>query len=200
MFSRNHGSFEAAVPAPAADNNSLLPDSSSVSVLMLKESLMKDKVLYNYISIAGSINLCEKYIMTDVFKQLTSKIESENLIILKGPKGCGKSLINLVALLNHIHLQKNVLYITANTLKLYNKDKGVKLYLKTILKKIGPDFKLPQSLCDFANFFLYDFVNNFCTNNTLYLLIDFCSIGSVEADIFDVMLKFSRKEMATCIK
>ena len=170
MFSRNHGSCEAAVPAPAADNNSLLPGSSSVSVLMLKESLMKDKVLYDYISTAGSINLCEKYIMTDVFKQLTSKIESENLIILRGTKVCGKSL-NLVALLNHIHLQKNVLYITANTLKLYNKDKGVKIYLKTILKQIGPDFKLPQSLCDFANFFLYDFVNNFCTNNTLYLFV-----------------------------
>ena len=134
MFSRNHGSCESAVPAPAADNNSLLPGSSSVSVLMLKESLMKDKVLYDYISTAGSTNLCEKYIMTDVFKQLTSKIESENLIILRGPKVCGKSL-NLVALLNHIHLLKNVLYITANTLKLYNKDKGVKIYLKTILKK-----------------------------------------------------------------
>ena len=42
--------------------------------------------------------------------------------------------------------------------------------------------------------FLYDFVNNFCTNNTLYLFIDFCSIGSVEADIFDVMLRFLHKE------
>lgn len=42
MFSRNQGSF-ADVPAPAADNNSLLSDSSSVSVLMLKESLMKIK-------------------------------------------------------------------------------------------------------------------------------------------------------------
>ena len=186
-FSRNQGSSEATAPAPAADNNSLLPDSSSVSVVMLKESLMEDEVLYNYISVAGLINVCEKYIVTDVFEQLTSKIESENMIILRGPKGCGKSL-SLITLLNHIRLQKNVLYITANTLKLY-KNVIVKRYFKNILKT-----ELPQSLCDFANFFLYDFVSNFCKKNTLYLLIDFCSLGSVEADIFDLMVKFSRME------
>lgn len=150
-FSRNQSSSEATAPAPAADNNSLLPDSSSVSVVMLKESLMEDEVLYNYISVAGLINVCEKYIVTDVFEQLTSKIESENMIILRGPKGCGKSL-SLITLLNHIQLQKNVLYITANTLKLYNKGVIVKRYFKNILKT-----ELPQSLCDFANFFLYDF-------------------------------------------
>ena len=101
------------------------------------------------------------------FKQLTSKIESENMIILKGPKGCRKTL-SLITLLNHIQLQKNVLYITANTLKSYKKV-IVKRYFKNILKT-----ELPQSWCDFANFFLFDFVSNFCKKNTLYLLIDFC--------------------------
>lgn len=121
--------------------------------------------MYDYISIAGSINVCEKYIITDAFKQLTCKIESENL---RGPKGCGKSL-NLVALLNHIHFKKSVIYYCEN-FKIVHQGWKCELLLENHFEKNWTRFQTFTVFVWFCKLFLYNFVKNFCANNTLYFV------------------------------
>jgi len=64
--------------------------------------------------------LTETYIVTDNYKQLFEMLTSENRIKLKGPKGCGKSLLLLKLLSDLMEREEQILYFNANTLTLFS--------------------------------------------------------------------------------
>lgn len=90
--------------------------------LIVVRNLFKDipKWLHPYIITLGINYLTETYIVTDDYKQLFEMLASENRIILKGPKGCGKSLLLLKLLSDLMEREEQILYFNANTLTLFS--------------------------------------------------------------------------------
>ena len=57
-----------------------------------------------------------QYIITDDYKSVLEELLREPKIILKGPKGCGKSLLLLKLFSDFIREDKQILYLSARTL------------------------------------------------------------------------------------
>ena len=66
----------------------------SRTVCNIKEIIREsDQVLYNYISLICCTRVPQDYIITEDFLMLKTKIDSgKQRIILRGAKGCGKSV------------------------------------------------------------------------------------------------------------
>ena len=89
--------------------------------------------LHTYIKTLGCNDLTQTYILTGDYKRLCQNLNSEEKLILRGPKGCGKSLLLLKLLSDLIKKKEQVLYFRANTLK---KLSLIKPYLQnSFLKK-----------------------------------------------------------------
>ena len=76
--------------------------------------------LHDYILTIGRNRLPTQYIITDDYKSVSEALQSEKRIILKGPKGCGKSLLLLKLLSNLIQKDEQILYLSARTLERIN--------------------------------------------------------------------------------
>ena len=73
-----------------------------------------DDKLFNLITIYNRTNLPERFLETENYKDLKAKFPEKQRILLKGPKGCGKST-SLIAVLNDFK-SSVILYVTSTIL------------------------------------------------------------------------------------
>jgi len=93
--------------------------------------------LRHYVLTLGRNNSPSQYIITDDYKSVLEELLREPKIILKGPKGCGKSLLLLKLFSDFIREDKQILYLSARTLNIISVKGSMKYFEGSFLQLEG---------------------------------------------------------------
>ena len=125
-------------------------------------------------------------------------MSDHRLILLQGPKGCGKSTMLIAMYMTLVNASSKCIYLSSEVLRMMgSKSHGVRSYFKEFISKNASISgaatlleSLNKSVSDFVSAFC-GYLQQFCCSNKLYLFMDFCQLQRVNNLIIQHMVSIS---------
>ena len=165
--------------------------------LPLQKMMDKDGLSVYLIS-CGRNHQCAQYIITEDFEELSEKMKGYRLILLQGPKGCGKSTMLIAMYLTMVNTDNKCLYLSSEILRMMgSKSYGTSSYFNGFVHKNTSTINsitllesLNKSVDEFVTAFC-GYLEEFCSKEKLCLFIDFCQLQRVNSLIIQHLVSIS---------
>ena len=123
-------------------------------------------------------------------------MSDHRLILLQGPKGCGKSTMLIAMYMTLVNASSKCIYLSSEVLRMMG-SKSHGSYFKEFISKNASISgaatlleSLNKSVSDFVSAFC-GYLQQFCCSNKLYLFMDFCQLQRVNNLIIQHMVSIS---------
>ena len=167
-----------------------------MQIIPLQDMMDKDGSNVYFIS-CGRNHQCSQYLITANFQELREKMNDHRLILLQGPKGCGKSTMLIAMYMTLVNASSKCIYLSSEVLRMMGSEShGVRSYFKEFISEnasisgITLLESLDKSIDDFVSAFC-GYLQNFCAKNKLYLFMDFCQLQRVNNLIIQHMVSIA---------